>query len=70
MRIAAWGEAVLLGQRGHLFPWSPVFLALGIGAYFSLRDEPGPIAHALVAGAGLAAAVTAWRRPGSSRREK
>lgn len=64
MRIAAWGEAVLLGQRGHLFPWSPVFLALGIGAYFALRDEPGPIAYAFVTGAGLAAALAAWRRPG------
>ncbi|WP_372833683.1 ComEC/Rec2 family competence protein [Puniceibacterium confluentis] len=30
----------LLLQRGHLFHWTPVFLALGIGWYFSLRFEP------------------------------
>ena len=28
-------------QRGHLFPWVPVLLAIGIGIYFSLRFEPG-----------------------------
>lgn len=27
-------------QRGHLFPWVPVFLAVGIGSYFLLRFEP------------------------------
>lgn len=32
--------AVMLGQRGHFFPWSPVFLAVGIGLYFALRVEP------------------------------
>lgn len=32
--------ALLLSQRGHLFPWTPVFLALGIGAYFEIRWEP------------------------------
>lgn len=35
-----WFAAALLGQRGHLFPWSPVCLAAGIGAYFALRVEP------------------------------
>ncbi|MCC1493305.1 ComEC/Rec2 family competence protein [Cognatishimia sp. F0-27] len=33
-------EHMLLGQRGHLFPWAPVALACGIGFYFSLRFEP------------------------------
>ncbi|WP_299933100.1 ComEC/Rec2 family competence protein [uncultured Pelagimonas sp.] len=32
--------AILLRQRGYLFPWSPVLLAVGIGAYFTLRAEP------------------------------
>ncbi|WP_235871931.1 ComEC/Rec2 family competence protein [Pelagimonas phthalicica] len=31
---------VMLAQRGHLFPWSPVCLAVGIGCYFALRVEP------------------------------
>ncbi len=35
-----WFAAALLGQRGHLFPWTPVFLAVGIGLYFALRVEP------------------------------
>ncbi len=30
----------LLVQRGHLFPWTPVCLALGIGWYFALHFEP------------------------------
>ncbi|MCR9085607.1 MAG: competence protein ComEC family protein [Rhodobacteraceae bacterium] len=32
---------VLDRQRGHLFCWVPVCLALGIGAYFMLPVEPG-----------------------------
>lgn len=32
--------AEILNQRGRLFALAPVFLALGIGAYFSLRVEP------------------------------
>lgn len=27
-------------QRGHLFPWLPVWLGVGIGVYFLLRFEP------------------------------
>ena len=30
----------MLGQRGHMFGWVPVCLAVGIGIYFSLRFEP------------------------------
>ncbi|MEX0366040.1 MAG: ComEC/Rec2 family competence protein [Ruegeria sp.] len=40
MRVLARAEAALLRQRGYLFPWSPVFLALGIGLYFTLTWEP------------------------------
>jgi len=32
--------SAILAQRGYLFPWSPVALALGIGIYFALRFEP------------------------------
>jgi len=34
------GALTLEGQRGHLFGWVPVCLAVGIGAYFSLAVEP------------------------------
>lgn len=64
MRIAAWADAVLLGQRGHLFPWSPVALALGVGAYFAMRSEPGWTSFAVVAAAGTGGGLAAWRRPG------
>ncbi len=30
----------LVAQRGHLFPWVPVGLALGVGAFFSMPVEP------------------------------
>lgn len=38
-------------QRGHLFPWAPVFLGAGVGLYFSLPFEP---AVWLLAAAGAA----------------
>ena len=33
-------ESELARRRGHLFPWVPVVLAIGIGTYFSLRFDP------------------------------
>ena len=39
-RILGAYSAIVDGQRGHLFPWAPVFLALGIGGYFILPVEP------------------------------
>lgn len=36
-------EDALLAQRGGLIGWVPVCLAIGIGAYFSLGQEPGLI---------------------------
>lgn len=33
--------AALQRQRGHLLPFAPVFLALGIGGFFALKWEPG-----------------------------
>ncbi|MBE9635816.1 ComEC/Rec2 family competence protein [Salipiger mangrovisoli] len=35
-------RTALHAQRGHLFPWAPVFLGLGIGVYFALPLEPAP----------------------------
>lgn len=61
-----WGlvaiDRVLLDQRGHLFVWSPVCLALGIGAFFSLRAEPGVMEYAalVILGMGFAAAALRW----------
>ncbi|MDO6590639.1 competence protein [Loktanella sp. D2R18] len=34
-------QDTLLAQRGGLIGWVPVCLAIGIGAYFSLPEEPG-----------------------------
>jgi competence protein ComEC len=55
-------DRVLLGQRGHLFVWSPVCLALGIGAYFGMPVEPGVTEFAVLAvlGTGFAAAALRW----------
>ncbi len=39
------------GQRGHLFSWVPVFLAIGIGGYFLLPVEPEAAAWWGLAGA-------------------
>ena len=66
-----WGEtdrgppagrfaALVAGQRGHLFLWSPVCLAIGIGTWFSLRFEPGPAEY--LAGLIAAAALVAGAR--------
>lgn len=51
----------IAAQRGHLFPWVPVALALGVGAYFALPVEPGtPVWAALALVALLAGAATLW----------
>jgi len=36
----SYAVKVLEGQRASLFHWVPVFLAFGVGAYFSLPSEP------------------------------
>lgn len=41
MQAVATLQDILLAQRGRLFGWAPVCLALGIGIYFSFRTEPG-----------------------------
>ncbi len=44
---------MMLQQRGHLFGWVPVCMAIGIGCYFMAKVEPSlPILLGLLAGAG------------------
>jgi competence protein ComEC len=50
-----WIVRALLAQRGHLFPWVPVMLGLGIWVYFMLPAEP----HGAVVALALAGAVGA-----------
>ena len=54
-------EQAFLSQRGHLFAWAPVFLAAGIGAYFSLRWEPEILYYAALLAIIAAASLGAWR---------
>ena len=61
--MAAWFDT----QRGGLFLWSPVCLAVGIGLYFALPVEPDATAWAVLATAlaagGAAMAAGFWRWP-------
>jgi len=64
MRILARIERILLEQRGHLFPWTPVFMAVGIGGFFLLKTEPEwPVYLGICAVAVLCAGL-ALRWPG------
>jgi len=50
-RFAPW-HALLdawLAQRGHLFPWVPVCLGLGVGLYFAIGWEPAVVHYAALA---------------------
>ena len=53
MQLTRAIETVLLGQRGHLYTWAPVFMALGIGGYFTLKFEPEVWVYQGIAGACL-----------------
>lgn len=57
-------QAAWLYQSGHLFPWVPVFLGLGIGIYFMLPSEPGRMAIAGSCGGTLMLAALAARGGG------
>ncbi len=63
-RMTAGLDWMLLVQRGHLFPWVPVCLALGIGGYFALPVEPTTPAYAAVLGIGALCLGLALRWPG------
>lgn len=57
-------DQMLLNQRGHLFPWAPVFMAIGIGIYFVLRREPGGMVYGLLIAVAVICASAALRWPG------
>ncbi|MCI2398780.1 ComEC/Rec2 family competence protein [Aliiroseovarius subalbicans] len=48
-------------SRGRLFPWTPVFLATGIGVYFLLPVEPGFNAYVTLGLITVLALLLAWR---------
>jgi len=52
-------RTAILSQRGHLFPWLPVALACGIGAYFAWPWEPPIRTLWACATAGIALALSA-----------
>lgn len=54
----------MFNQRGHLFPWAPVCLAIGIGGYFGLGVEPGLSSYLALATLGIVCAAAAQRWPG------
>ncbi|WP_240722729.1 ComEC/Rec2 family competence protein [Poseidonocella sp. HB161398] len=56
-------DALIAPQRGHLFPWVPVMLALGIGGYFALPAEPGPAGLAAAAALAVLGAAASLRAP-------
>ncbi|MEM9552490.1 MAG: competence protein, partial [Pseudomonadota bacterium] len=63
MRIRGRIEHTLLIQRGNLFPWAPVCLAIGIGLYFGLAEEPGRGFYAALAGLLGVGTLIGWRWP-------
>ncbi|MEO0035399.1 MAG: hypothetical protein RLZZ501_1422 [Pseudomonadota bacterium] len=59
---AAAFAAAALAERERWPLWLPVAIGAGIGLYFALPVEPGPLAGALPVPAALAGLVLAWRR--------
>lgn len=59
-RAALWPLLALAEARGILFPWVPVFLALGIGVWFGLIHEPAIWIYILVTVL-LLVALAFWR---------
>lgn len=63
MRLVRAGLEALGAARGHLLPWAPFCLAIGIGTYFAMRQEPGPVALGLAGSVALASAIAGLRGP-------
>ncbi len=56
-RFYAWAEA----ERGRFIPWLPVWMGLGVLAYFAQITEPPPWSGPAAAGAALLVTLAAWR---------
>ena len=54
-------SAEILRQRGSLYPWVPVCLAVGIALYFGLSQEPTRAVELSIKGGAVLALVIAWR---------
>ncbi len=65
MRALAAIDLVLLKQRGALFVWSPVILAIGIGVYFGLSVEPEVTTYIALTVLAMGCAGAVLARPGS-----
>lgn len=66
-RIVAGIRAVSLEQSGTFVLWAPVWLALGIGAYFSILREPPLWGLGALIAAAIAILIGAWRVSGGIR---
>ncbi|OYU17298.1 MAG: competence protein [Rhodobacteraceae bacterium PARR1] len=60
--LGRWLTTGLADARGHLFPFVPVLIGIGIGTWFALPWEPGIAVYAVlaVAAAGLALSAARW----------
>ena len=65
MAATAALDRVIAEQRGALFPWVPVCMAMGIGLYFGLSREPEAVAYAGVVAGSFLRTVLAWRWSGA-----
>lgn len=63
MPVLGWIADGIQRQRGHLFPFVPVALAMGIGGYFAIRVEPDWRVYPAVLMAVLAIALVSRRMP-------
>ncbi|WP_243613007.1 ComEC/Rec2 family competence protein [Shimia aestuarii] len=67
MQLLARIGAALQGQRGYLFPWAPVCLALGIGAFFLSREEPSVLFLGVCGAMAFAGLGGVWALPEAAR---
>ena len=56
---------MMLQQRGHLFGWIPVGMAMGIALFFGIRFEPSVAQIGFVVLLGMALVLVAWKLPES-----